>query len=510
MNTSVDNQETILFVDDEENILEVASEYFEYKGYHTLTASNGREAVKVLQNERVDCVFSDINMPEMDGLQLAEYIHDRDNTIPVIIMTGYPSLENTLATLKNGVVDFLIKPVNLEQMELALRRVLRQRHMFVENLLLQKELRQKEKIERLNRELVHKVEELNLLNRIMDEFSGIGSTADAFRKVVDMAVDVAHAHAATFVMANENVAEPFEVASATRDGFEPYLELAGMDGAKGLMVNAARDQVPLLVHENGSGALPGGFSSVMLVPMTIRKKVFGVLMAANFREAAQFTEKDLYYVSFITDSASRAIENLALYENIYENLFSTLFAFVNALEARDLYTRQHSSRVAMIAKLIGREMGCSQEDLDVLHFSGHLHDIGKIGIRDDILLKTSGLTQEEYEIIKTHPVIGAKIVGQLGLWDREREIIHSHHEHFDGTGYPDGLQGEGIPLLSRILAVADVYDAMASGRAYRRKMEEDHVVEMIQERSGAHFDPAVVNTLTRLYREGRIPKISEP
>ncbi|MFZ7128741.1 MAG: HD domain-containing phosphohydrolase [Desulfobacterales bacterium] len=501
--------ETILFVDDEENILEVASEYFGYKGYHTLTARNGIEATRILKTERVDCVFSDINMPEMDGLQLAEYIHELDSTIPVIMMTGYPSLENTLATLKNGVVDFLIKPVNLEQMELALRRVLRQRRMFVENLLLQKELRQKEKIERLNRELVHKVEELNLLNRIMHEFAGIGSTTNAFRVVVDMAVEAAHAHAATFLMVNENVTEPFEVASSARKGFESLLKLSAMDGARRLIAEVARDQTPLLISEPGEGArLSPDFSSAMLVPMTIRNRVFGVLIAANFEEPVHFSEKDLFYLSFITESAARSIENLALYENIYQNLFSTLFAFVNALEARDLYTRQHSSRVARIAVMIGRSMGCSQEDLDILNFSGHLHDIGKIGIRDGILLKSTSLTQEEYEIIKTHPIIGANIIGQLGLWDREREIIRSHHEHFDGTGYPDGLSGEAIPLLSRILSVADFFDAMASGRAYRRKMNEERVIEMIRDRSGTHFDPVVVDTMIRLFTEGRIPRIA--
>jgi putative nucleotidyltransferase with HDIG domain len=506
--SAIGSKETVLFVDDEENILEVVKEYFEYKGYTSMTATNGREAAELLETHHVDCVFSDINMPEMDGLQLAEFIHRRDNTIPVIIMTGFPSLENTLATLKNGVVDFLIKPVNLEQMELALRRVMRQRSIFIENLLLQKEVRQKEKIEKLNRQLVRKVEELNLLNRIMDEFSAVGSTSDAFRRVTDLAVEVAHAHAAVFLIANANVTEPFPVAQTARTGFEAFLELMTVNGAKRLVRSVVQKQTPLLVPVGSeSRLLPEDFASALLVPLNIRKKIFGILVAANFRDGGGFTEKDLYYMSFVTESASRAIENLALYENIYQNLFSTLFAFVNALEARDLYTRQHSARVAKIAVRIGRAMECSQEDLDILNFSGHLHDIGKIGIRDSILLKSGGLTQDEYEIIKTHPVIGANIVGQLGLWDRERDIIRSHHEHFDGTGYPDGLAGQDIPLLSRILSVADVFDAMASGRAYRRKMEEDKVLEMIRERSGTHFDPAVVDTFIALYREGRIPLV---
>lgn len=497
------HKETLLFVDDEENILDIASEYFEFKGFQVLTASNGREAVRVLETERVDCCFTDINMPEMDGLALAEHIHHTDNTIPVIVMTGYPSLDNTIATLKNGVVDFLIKPVNLEQMELAVRRVLRQRRLFVENILLQKEVEQKQRLEKLNRELVYKVEELNLVNRIMSDFAAIGSTTDVFKRVVDMTIEVAHADGAQFLVMNEHVAQPFEVVSAAT-GSVVGVEAIRLPEA--LVASVVGDEIPLLVDGcQGKDILPEPLRSALLVPMKIRGKVFGVLTAAVCRADLHFSEKDLYYLSYIARNAARAIENLALYENIYQNLFSTLYAFVNALEARDPYTQQHSERVARLAILLGQEMNCTPEELDILHFSGHLHDIGKIGIRDDILLKRSGLTAEEYEKIKEHPQIGANIVGQLGLWDREKDIIRYHHEHYDGTGYPEGLQGEGIPFLSRILAVADVFDAMASGRAYRKKIEEAVVLDAIRGRAGTHFDPQVVETLLRLYQEGRFP-----
>ena len=494
--------ETLLFVDDEENILDIASEYFEFKGFQVLTARNGREAVRVLQSRRVDCCFTDINMPEMDGLALAEHIHNTDNTIPVIVMTGFPSLDNTIATLKNGVVDFLIKPVNLEQMELAVRRVLRQRRLFVENILLQKEVEQKARLEKLNRELVHKVEELNLINRIMSDFAAIGSTTDIFKRVVDMTLEVAHADWAQFLVMNEHVDQPFHVVSAVNSRYGA----AAVGLPLSLVSGVAGDELPLLVNDAPeTEMLPPEIRSALLVPMKIRQKVFGVLTAAVGDGAARFSEKDLYYLSYIARNAAHAIENLALYENIYQNLFSTLYAFVNALEARDPYTQQHSERVARLAILIGREMQCTPEELDILHFSGHLHDIGKIGIRDDILLKSGGLTAEEYEKIKKHPQIGANIVGQLGLWDREKDIIRYHHEHFDGTGYPQGLVGEAIPFLSRVLAVADVFDAMASGRAYRKKIEETLVLDMIRKRAGTHFDPQVVAVLVNLFEEGRIP-----
>jgi DNA-binding NtrC family response regulator len=167
-------KETILFVDDEEAILSVTSEFFRRQGYQTLTARNGVEALEVLKTDSVDCCFTDINMPVMNGLDLAEKIRVQDNTIPVIIMTGYPSLDNTIQTIKNGVVDFLVKPVDLRQMELCVRRLLRQRELFVENVLLKEEIKSKERLEKLNQELLLKVKELHILNKILGSFTNHG------------------------------------------------------------------------------------------------------------------------------------------------------------------------------------------------------------------------------------------------------------------------------------------------------------------------------------------------
>jgi putative nucleotidyltransferase with HDIG domain len=241
----------------------------------------------------------------------------------------------------------------------------------------------------------------------------------------------------------------------------------------------------------------------MVVPLKIRDKVFGVVTAFVEDGPHRFSEKDLYYLSFMAQKAADTAENIALYETISENLFSTLRAFVKAVEARDAYTKEHSNRVAEMAVAIGREMGCSEDELNLLNFAGRLHDIGKIGIRDNILLKPGRLTDEEFEIIKEHPAIGAMIVSQLGLWDRETQIIRHHHERFDGSGYPDKLKGVAIPFLSRIMSVADAYDAMASDRAYRKKLDLEKVMSIIKEGSGAQFDPRVVGAFVRMVEEGR-------
>jgi len=515
-------KETLLFVDDEESILEVASEYFMAKGYHILTAQNGRLAVDIIEKEKIDCCFTDINMPEMDGLELAEYIRTMDNTIPVIIMTGYPSLDNTIRTLKNGVVDFLIKPVNLNQLEICVKRVLRERALFIKNIFLTQEVEGKHRIETLNRELTYKVDELNTLNRIMTDFATIDSSFDLFKRVVDLSTELTHADEACFYVINEAIKRPVQVARSVAggNGGPRILTDRSTDPGDGqcacnkdisqLILDNCDEDKPLLVHENSNvQGVPEAIRSLMLVPLNIRKKVFGVLAVSSLNGDVRFSEKDLYYMSFMTNKAAYAIENVALYENIYENLLATLYAFVGAIEARDPYTEQHSNRVTRIAIALCREMGGSQEEQDILNVAGQLHDIGKIGIRDDILLKPGRLTDEEFRIIKEHPVIGANIVERLGLWDREKNIIRCHHERFDGKGYPDGLAGENIPMLARILSVADVYDAIASDRAYRKRMEEAKILEIMYGGSGTQFDAGVIDTFRSLYGQGVIKAINE-
>jgi putative nucleotidyltransferase with HDIG domain len=511
-----EKKQTILFVDDEESILSVSSEYFQRKGYQTMTARTGPQALKILANETIDCCFTDINMPQMNGLELAERIRSQDNTMPVIVMTGYPSLENAIQTIKNGVVDFLIKPVNLRQMELCVQRVMQQRKMFAENVLLKKEVEGKQRLQKLNQELLVKVKELNILNKIMKKFADISSSTDVFKRAVDMALGISHADDTHFYVINEAVQEPVQVSSsssASTKSIDPTvsghpLTPPAADAkllSDTLIMEVVSDQIPLLICEHaGSNGLPAEISSAMIVPLKIRDKVFGVITATVNQGEKRFAEKDLYYLSFLAQSAAQAIENLALYENIYENLFATLYAFVTAVEARDLYTRQHSSRVTGLSIVLGRQLGCSKEQLDILNFAGHLHDIGKIGIRDDILLKPGRLTDDEFEKIKQHPVIGANILDQLGLWERERQIIRAHHERFDGSGYPDGIKQQDIPFLARILSVADVYDAMASDRAYRKKMEDALIIKIINEGGGTQFDPDVVAAFNQAYNSGRI------
>ena len=483
-------QITILVVDDEEGILEITEEYFARKGYEVFTARNGKEAMAVIDTGiHIGCCFTDINMPVMDGLELAERIRKKDASLPVVVMTGFPSLDNSIQTLKNGVVDYLIKPVNLEQMELCLRRILRERELFVENILLKEEVQRQERIKALNEELTAKIDEVNLLNKIMDDFSSFNASYDIFNHVVALSLEVSKADDVCFYIYSDSgdVLFPMACSNLKQRGGESMPQ-----PLKNMLLTTMAEDIPLLVGVTEDPTIFYGARSFMATPLRIRDKVFGIVTASISGSDTHFTEKDIFLLNFISHKAASAIENTALYENIYDNLFSTLYAFVAALEARDPYTQKHSERVAEVSVMIGKEIGCTDEELDVLQFAGHLHDIGKIGIRDDILLKPGRLTDEEYEKIKEHPVIGADIVSQLGLWTKEQEIIRHHHEFYNGKGYPQGARGEEIPRLARILSVADAFDAMASDRAYRRKMSKEKVMNIIKQESGKQFDPEAV------------------
>ncbi len=179
----------------------------------------------------------------------------------------------------------------------------------------------------------------------------------------------------------------------------------------------------------------------------------------------------------------------------------TLRALVAALDAREHQTEQHSHRVAKLSLRIGEKLGLGARDLATLHEAALLHDVGKIGVPDHVLLKPGPLTDDERAIMQQHAEVGHAILNATNHLRGVADLVHAHHERFDGTGYPRGLAGNGIPLGARIFAVADVFDALTSDRPYRQAMPESDALELIVAASGSHFDPRVVAAFVALLAE---------
>ncbi len=458
-------------------------------------ASHGKEALSLLENGGVDLVLTDIHMPVMDGMALLEAVKEKWPAVPVVVVSGYPVIETAVEAMKKGASDFILKPFKLDQMELPLQRAARERRLLLENSRLSKELAQKREIERLNRYLQRKLQELSKLYAISEGMQpGHLQGENLFQRIVEMAAEITEARKASLMLLDEE--KKCLVIKAGLGMDQELRSRRSLPLGKGIPGKVAMEgRAVMLKGRPGMGSAgkgEGKGGSMVCVPLHIGGEVFGVLSVAEKASGRGFGKEDLALLTALAQKAALAMENQALHESIHTTLTDTLVSLVSTIEARDPYTRDHSHRVTQWAVRIARKMGFPTEELDMLRFAGYLHDIGKIGIRDSILMKPCGLTAEEISIIRTHPIIGERIVKPLGLLPLERSVIRHHHERWDGKGYPDGLKGEEIPLAARILAVADGFDAMTSDRVYRRGRPPEEALKEIERLAGIQFDRNVV------------------
>lgn len=223
----------------------------------------------------------------------------------------------------------------------------------------------------------------------------------------------------------------------------------------------------------------------------------GVVYVDKVVGSKKFTRRDLMVLSAIASQAGMAIYRAQLARQL-ETLFSdTIRTLVNIVEVKDEYTYGHSERVTSVAVRLGERMELDLQALRDLRLVGLLHDVGKIGIPQDILTKPGKLTNEEFERIKSHPEMGARIIGTIANADTIARAILYHHERWDGTGYPAGLSGEEIPLLSRVIAIADAFDSMAAGRPYRSVEDKDFIEKEYTNGAGTQFDPSLAEHFVR-------------
>lgn len=230
---------------------------------------------------------------------------------------------------------------------------------------------------------------------------------------------------------------------------------------------------------------------LVCAPLICHDKLWGAVCLNGRSKGSVFTENELEIISNLCYQLALSIRHLDLSHDMERSYFDTMSALAMAVEARDPYSRGHSERVGQYAELIGQELELSPDELQTLRDASRLHDVGKIGITDSILRKPGPLTEQEREIMKKHPAIGETIVKPLRTFTHLISPIRHHHEYLDGSGYPDGLRGEQIPLITRIMTVADIYDALTEDRPYRSAMTP----EMTK------------SVFTDLVREGKVDRI---
>lgn len=241
--------------------------------------------------------------------------------------------------------------------------------------------------------------------------------------------------------------------------------------------------------------------SAMCTPLINRGKVLGIVYVDSTSEADLFSREDLSLFSAVALKAGIAIDNARLYDDLRGLFYNTVETLVRTIQAKDQYTSGHSTRVSRYALLIAEKLGLNTKERHQLYLASMLHDIGKIGVPDDLLHRPGSLSEDEMERVRNHVQLGASMIEMLGEMHPIVPLIRHHHESWDGSGYPDGMKGEEIPLISRIIAVADMYDAMTSDRPYRARRTHQEAVEEIKSTSGTKLDPRVAEAFLQVLKE---------
>lgn len=324
-------------MDDEEPIRSALKKFLTVKGYDVTTAESGEEALAVLQRQKIACLLLDVRMPGLSGIDLVPKVIDLEPNAAILMLTAVNDATTASLCMQRGAMEYLTKPIDLEDLNRAIQRALKRRAAMLET---------------------------DELNQWLKE----------------------------------------EVAIRT---------------------------------------------------------------AELRRERA----------------------------NLQRISVATLEVLVNALEAKDPYSRGHSARVADLSAMVAAELGLSDEEVEAVRTAGRLHDIGKIGIREEVLVKQGPLTDDEYEHVKQHVVVGSQILAPLTHLKDVIKFVRNHHERWDGHGYPDGLKAEDIPVGARILAAVEIYDALTTSRPYQEKMSAEFAVERMRDLTGTVIADNVYHAL---------------
>jgi HD-GYP domain-containing protein (c-di-GMP phosphodiesterase class II) len=242
-------------------------------------------------------------------------------------------------------------------------------------------------------------------------------------------------------------------------------------------------------------------SSFISIPLRVKNRIIGVLNISSMEKNHKFEERDVRLLTILSDQAAITLENIELYTNLQNFYLEMVQTLARAIDAKDAYTHDHADRARKYARLIGMSLSLPEVMIRHIEYAALMHDIGKIGIDENILHKPGKLTDEEREIIKKHPAIGNRIIAPVAFLSPVAPMVLYHQEWFNGQGYPEGLKGEEIPLGARIVSVIDAYDAMTSDRPYRKALSKEIAVSELNRGASIQFDPKVVKAFLEVLEQ---------
>jgi len=472
---------TIMIVDDDQHMVDLVGEYLSGQSYECTLFTDPWKALKCLEEKTFDLILTDLKMGHFSGMDILRAASDSDPAgTMVIMMTSYPTVEDAIEAMKGGVENYILKPFSLDALEHIVRSSLAKQNLARENISLKESLA-----------LYRASEALEALEAPLD-------LSEYLKMVLDIAIGELEGNSANLVLF-EGTADERRV--EVRIDVDSTPEQSGFNDD--LMLQLAIE----LEGEGGSLIVSDyeGYGPLMALPLRSGKDLLGLLAVQRQPGSQVFTSAQAKAMTIIGSGAAVAVKNARLYNSLQEQYLGAIKSVVTAVEAKDPYTRGHSEKIAHYAQVLAEEMGLDREIIDGLGVAGLLHDAGKIGVSETVLLKEGPLTSEEYTIIKEHVVMSKRIVEPLPLPEHVLRAIFEHHERLDGSGYPSGLAGDELSVSSRLLSVVDVYDAITSDRIYRTRMSREEAFETLDRLViDSKIDGEIVETLKSMVETGQL------
>jgi putative nucleotidyltransferase with HDIG domain len=462
----------VLVVESNEEILDSICSYLETLGYECLKAADIQKALELVRSSEIDLVLTNVKLNKGSGLELKRKIEEMVSAPPFVFMAEYLDWKTLEEILKEGIRAFLLFPFKMEQLKNSLERVLEEERLKEENVKLNTLIR----LEQFTSLLIKKKsqeEALDFLKSYLIQYAGVD-----------------------------------EVTFFNQKG-EVILEKCSKREICKAIKNFALKHFPkgtnycLLTLDELNGLVPkeelGDIHKIIVYVLKAKEEVNLVCAAAKREKSFSEIEKLAFNILLSHFSDYYLMQKYR--DELEEAYLEVIEALARAIESRDPYTGTHCDSVLEIADKIAAKLKLSKREREILKRAARLHDIGKVSISDEILLKPGKLTAEEFEIIKKHPIIGYEILNKSkGLSETAKVVLH-HHEWYSGGGYPFGLKGEEIPLLSRILCLADAYHALTSDRPYRKALSPEEALKVIKEETPLKFDPKLVEILEQILQE---------
>jgi len=472
-----------------------------------------------------DMVITDYNLGDGRGLDLVEEIRAGDPNLPIVLVSGFLSPSRVKRAENLGVSRVIAKPFKPNELESAVQDLLEHaggdtgEHTGGKGapkevrplLVLHKE---RNTVYRTDQTLLPKLFDMDrnqsLLFRIINELPRHREVANICNDALHIALDIARAERGfvclydrghkRLVMISRYCNElPEELENAPAScavedtPFAPLL----LWGKETVELSRTKSERHVCWPKLKAG-------SFIAVPLRLQETNMGVLCLMERHADDEINAGDRHLLGMLIRQLDTLLDNRAVHAALADSATETLVALVHSLEARDRYTKDHSERVGKLAAMLAKGMGLPEDDVALIRMGGRLHDIGKSGIPDSVLLKPGRYTEREYAIMKAHPGIGDAILRHMDTLALERQIVRHHHERIDGNGYPDRLKGDEIPLSSRIVCVADSIDAMTTHRVYRMAQPMSFCVDQLKRNSGTQFDSHVVEVALDVIANGYV------